>query len=71
MKLTFYKISFFLGFSDSEIHIFFLNLLCKYAEVEVKAGFLNELGLKEMIFKGVMIYSSTRFGHGMTEKPKK
>lgn len=74
--MTFYKIfvCLFSVFSDSEGHIFklfFSNLLLKYASVAVKAGFLNELWLKEMIFKGIMIYSSTGIGRVMREKHKK
>lgn len=74
--MTFYKIfvCLFPVFSDSEGHIFklfFSNLLLKYASVAVKAGFLNELWLKEMIFKGITIYSSTGIGHVMREKHKK
>lgn len=61
-------------FSDSKVPIFMLffsNLILKYASVEVKAGFLNELWLQEIIFKVIMIYSNTGIGHAMTENQKK
>ena len=70
--MTFYKTSIFLFsvFSDTAVHIFktfFSNLILKYVSFEVKAGFLNELWLREMTFKGIMINSSTGIGHAMTE----